>query len=222
MLSMTSDRGYKEIDFEFLIPEIVYTSTTCLNTQMAEPGAGFDSRGLGLRAQKKLLGKMSSKKIAMTFIDETTGRVLDNAHKLLKQYKESKKEADKILKYIIKSVVKVGILYKNDQFNRDELSLVDKFKQKFHSLAMTVVSFHQVDFTYDKAFMRKSLEECRQLLQSIIERHLTDKSKTRVDLVFHTFCEPEFLDAVFTNTSYKSLMDAIIDDLNALMDQGNL
>ena len=78
---------------------------------MAEPGAGFDSRGLGLRAQKKLLGKMSSKKIAMSFIDETTGRVLDNTHKVLKTYKDNKKDADKILKYIIKSVIKVGIMY---------------------------------------------------------------------------------------------------------------
>lgn len=189
---------------------------------MAEPGAGFDSRGLGLRAQKKLLGKMSSKKIAMTFIDETTGRVLDNAHKVLKQYKGNKKEADKILKYIIKSVVKVGILYKNDQFNRDELDQVAQFKVKFHSLAMTVVSFHQVDFTYDKTFLRTSLEECRQMLQAIIERHLTEKSKTRVDLVFHTFCESEFLDAVFTNAAYKPIMDAIVVDLNLLMDEGNL
>ncbi|XP_012939282.1 tumor necrosis factor alpha-induced protein 8 [Aplysia californica] len=189
---------------------------------MAEPGAGFDSRGLGLRAQKKLLGKMSSKKIAMTFIDETTGRLLDNAHKVLRQYKGNKKEADKLLKYIIKSVVKVGILYKNDQFNRDELSTVDQFKQKFHSLAMTVVSFHQVDFTYDKAFLRKNVEECRQLLQSIIERHLTDKSKSRVDLVFHTFYEPELLDAVFTSEEYKPLMDSIVEDLTKLMDEGNL
>ena len=79
---------------------------------MAEPGAGFDSRGLGLRAQKKLLGKMSSRKIAMSFIDETTGRVLDNTHKVLKTYKDNKKDADKVLKYIIKSVIKVnkGIL----------------------------------------------------------------------------------------------------------------
>lgn len=75
---------------------------------VAEPGAGFDSRGLGLKAQKKLLGKMSSKKIAMSFIDETTGRVLDCVHKVLKQYKGNKKEADKVLKYIIKSVVKVN------------------------------------------------------------------------------------------------------------------
>jgi hypothetical protein len=189
---------------------------------MAEPGAGFDSRGLGLRAQKKLLGKMSSKKIVMSFIDETTGRVLDSAHKLLKQYKGNRKEADKILKYIIKSVVKVGILYKNDQFNRDELNYVEQFKQKFHSMTMTVVSFHQVDFTYDRAFLRKSIEDCRQLLQAVIDRHLTDKSKLRVDLVFHTLCEPEFLDAVFTNDSYKPLMDSVVVDLNALMDDGSL
>ncbi|CAG5124329.1 unnamed protein product, partial [Candidula unifasciata] len=188
----------------------------------AEPGAGFDSRGLGLRAQKKLLGKMSSKKIAMSFIDETTGRLLDNAHRLLRQYKGSKKEADKLLKYIIKSVVKIGILYKNDQFNREELNNIDQFKQKFHALAMTVVSFHQVDFTYDKAFMRQSVEECRQLLQTIIERHLTDKSKSRVDLVFHTFYEPELLDAVFTDKTYKSLMESVVIDLNTLMDEGNL
>lgn len=70
--------------------------------------------------------------------------------------------------------------------------------------------------------MRQSVEECRQLLQSIIERHLTDKSKTRVDLVFQTFYDAELLDAVFTDKSFKSLMDSIVVDLNALMDEGNL
>ena len=78
---------------------------------MAEPGAGFDSRGLGLRAQKKLLGKMSSKKIAKAFIDETTGRVLDNTYRVLKEQKGNKKDAEKVLKYIIKTVVKVCCLF---------------------------------------------------------------------------------------------------------------
>ncbi|RUS79444.1 hypothetical protein EGW08_012785 [Elysia chlorotica] len=186
---------------------------------MAEPGAGFDSRGLGLRAQKKLLGKMSSKKIAMSFIDETTGRVLDNTHKVMKTYKDSKKDADKVLKYIIKAVIKLGIMYKNDQFNRDELNLVEQFKQKFHSLAMTFVSFYEVDFTYDRNFLRKNIEECRQLLQTIIERHSTDKTKGRVDLVFQTFCEPDLLDAIFTNETYKPFVDPIIKDLGTLMDE---
>jgi hypothetical protein len=189
---------------------------------MSEPGAGFDSRGLALRAQKRLLGKMASKKVAMTLIDDTTGKVLDSTHKILKQYTKGKKEADKLLKYIIKSLVKVGILFRNDQFNREELKHIEQFKEKFHSLAMTIVSFHEVDFTYDKTFLKNSLEECRQLLQMIIQRHLTDKSKSRVDLVFHTFSEPDLLDAAFTGESYKQLMQTIVTGLTTLMDEGNL
>ena len=188
----------------------------------SEPGAGFDSKGLGLKAQKKLLGKMSSKKIAKVFIDDTTARVLDNAHKVLKEFMATKKDADKILKYIIKTVVKVGILFKNDQFNAEELKTVQSFKQKFHFLSMTVVSFHTVDFTYDKAFLSSSIEECRQLLQSLINRHLTDKTKSRVDIVFDTFTDPKLMEAIFVDGMYKEYMDKITTDMNTLMEEGNL
>ena len=74
---------------------------------MTDPGVGFDSRGLALRAQKKLLGKMSNKKIARAFVDDTTGRILDNTYRMLKDQK-AKKDAEKLLKYIIKTVVKVS------------------------------------------------------------------------------------------------------------------
>lgn len=189
----------------------------------SEPGAGFDSKGLGLRAQKKLLGKMSSKKIAKVFIDDTTARVLDNAHKVLRDFMPSKKEADKILKYVIKTVVKIGILYRNDQFSADELKLAESFMQKFHSVAMTVVSFYTVDFTYDKGFLSHSVEECRQLLKDLISRHLTDKSKNRVDIVFQTFNNETLMDTIFTpDGKYKDYMDKITTDMNTLMEEGNL
>lgn len=189
----------------------------------SEPGAGFDSKGLGLRAQKKLLGKMSSKKIAKVFIDDTTARVLDNAHKVLRDFMPSKKEADKILKYVIKTVVKIGILYRNDQFSADELKLVESFKQKFHSVAMTVVSFYTVDFTYDKGFLSHSVEECRQLLKDLISRHLTDKSKNRVDIVFQAFNDETLMDTIFTpDGKYKDYMDKITTDMNTLMEEGSL
>nr|KAG5703098.1 hypothetical protein BaRGS_012160 [Batillaria attramentaria] len=186
-------------------------------------GAGFDSRGLGLRAQKKLLGKMSSKKIAKAFIDDTTGRVLDNTYRILKETKGNKKDAEKLLKYIIKTVVKVGILYKNDQFNADELKMIMTFKQKFNTLTMTVISFWEVDFTYDQKFCTTSIEECRQLLQNIVARHLTDKSKGRIDLIFNTFAEPDVLNAVFNREGNTGpLMDAIVQDLHKLIEEGSL
>lgn len=189
----------------------------------SEPGAGFDSKGLGLRAQKKLLGKMSSKKIAKVFIDDTTARVLDNAYRILKDYMPAKKDADKILKYVIKTVVKIGILYRNDQFNADELKIAESFKQKFHSVAMTVVSFYTVDFTYDKNFLSHSVEECRELLQQLVKRHLQDKSKSRIDIIFETFNDPTLMDIIFTSDGkYKDNMDKITTDMSTLMDEGNL
>ncbi|KAL8615945.1 hypothetical protein ACOMHN_034621 [Nucella lapillus] len=189
----------------------------------AEPGAGFDSRGLGLRAQKKMLGKMSSKKIAKAFIDDTTGRILDNTYRTLKAYKGNKKEAEKVLKNIIKIVIKVGILNKNDQFNSDELKLATDFKRKFNSLTMTVISFWEVEFTYDQKFVSSGIDECRQLLQDIVARHLTDKTKGRIDMVFNTFADPGFLNALFARQhNMGPFMDTIVEDLHKQIDEGNL
>lgn len=190
---------------------------------VAEPGAGFDAKGFGLRAQKKLLGKMSSKKIVKHFIDDSTSQVLDNTYKIMKAFTGDKKQAEKLLKYIIKTIIKVGILFRNDQFNASELQVVESFKSKFHSLVMTVVSFHEVDFTYDKPFLKSSIEECRQLLQSIIQRHLTDKSKGRVDTVFEFFEGEELMDALFNPSGpHKKEMDSITADMHKMMDEGNL
>ncbi|XP_048732642.1 tumor necrosis factor alpha-induced protein 8-like isoform X2 [Ostrea edulis] len=190
---------------------------------MAEPGAGFDAKGFGLRAQKKLLGKMSSKKIVKHFIDDTTSEVLDNAFKIMKDFTGDKKQAEKLLKYLIKTIIKVGILYRNDQFNAEELQVAETFKSKFHSLAMTVVSFHEVEFTYEKPFLKSSIDECRQLLQSLIQRHLTDKSKGRADTVFNFFTKDELMDALFNPSGpHKKEMDSITADMHKMMDDGNL
>ena len=117
----------------------------------------------------------------------------------------------------------MGILHKNDQFNSDELKLATAFKQKFNALTMTVISFWEVDFTYDQKFVSTSVDECRQLLQQIIARHLTDKTKGRVDMVFNTFADPEFLNAMFSKQgNIGPHMDAIIQDLHKLIDEGSL
>ncbi|XP_014783513.1 tumor necrosis factor alpha-induced protein 8 [Octopus bimaculoides] len=188
-----------------------------------DAGAGFDSRGLGLRVQKKLLGKMSNKKIAKIFVDETLAQVLDNMCRILKDYSSNKKEVEKILKYIIKTIVKIGILFRNDQFNQAELTKIEVFKQKFNNLAMTIISFCEVDFTYDRIFLQKNLEECRSLIQEIVNRHLTDKSKTRIDTVFRYFSDTDLLDELFSSSSkYKDQLNLIVADMHKMIDEGNL
>lgn len=105
----------------------------------------FDAQSVSLRAQKKLLGKMTSLRVVSTFIDETSGRLLDNLYRLGRDaHGGDKRSAEKVMRRIIKTVIKTGILFRNDQFSAEELSIADDFRKRFRTIAMTVVSFHQV------------------------------------------------------------------------------
>ena len=119
----------------------------------------LNSHSLALRVQKNIASKMSSKTVAKVFIDETTGRLLDNLYKLAKEHSKSKKEAEKLLKNIIKIIIKIGILYKNDQFNNEELKICDDFRNKFHFLTKSALSFYEVDYTFDKQHLSDSLKK---------------------------------------------------------------
>jgi hypothetical protein len=188
-----------------------------------EPGSNFNSQGLGLRAQKKILGKMASKKIAKAFIDDDAGALLDAVHVLARRELETEKEASKLLKNIIKIVIKLAVLYRNDQFNAEELALGEKFKGKFRQTAMTVVSFRDVEFSYDEAFLQKELEECETMLHQLIKRHLTEKSHGRVTMVFGFFRDAKLLDKVFTpGGEHWDLLNILVTRLNLLMEQNKL
>lgn len=43
----------------------------------------------------------------------------------------NKKEAERLVKNIIKIVIKIGILHRNNQFNADELKIAERFRSKF-------------------------------------------------------------------------------------------
>ncbi|XP_033107500.1 tumor necrosis factor alpha-induced protein 8-like protein [Anneissia japonica] len=192
-------------------------------TTMAD--SGFNSRGIGLRAQKKVLSKMATKKIAKAFIDDTMGELLDAGYQLCKDYivtikGGSKKEAEKVIKNIIKVTVKIGVLYKHDQFNQDELLIAEEFRKKFRSTIMTFVSFYEVDFSFDKNYLMKSLNECRDKLRRLVKRHLTEKSLNRIDHVFNFFADGEFLETVFeSDTKCRIHLNQIVKGFNKLLEE---
>ncbi|XP_029426781.1 tumor necrosis factor alpha-induced protein 8 isoform X3 [Rhinatrema bivittatum] len=183
----------------------------------------FNSKYLAIQAQKKILGKMASKSIATTLVDDTSSEVLDELYRVTKEYTQSKKEAEKIIKNLIKIIIKLAILYRNNQFNQDEIALMEKFKKKVHQLAMTVVSFYQVDFTFDRNVLSKLLNECRDMLHQIIQRHLTAKSHGRVNNVFDHFSDCEFLAALYNPFgSYKSHLEKLCEGVNKMLDEDNI
>ncbi|XP_018022954.1 tumor necrosis factor alpha-induced protein 8-like protein [Hyalella azteca] len=186
-------------------------------------GDSFKARDISIRAQKKLLGKMSNKSVAKTFIDERSASVLDNTYNLAKAYTGDKKEAEKLVKNIIKVVVKIGILARNDQFTADDIKCANKLRTKFSTIVKTIISFYEVDFTYDKNFLVNNITDCRDLLKALVKDHLTDKSVGRIDHVLDFFSNGAFLEEMFRKDSqYRPQMKVIIEDLNKAMDEGEL
>jgi transcription termination factor NusB len=186
--------------------------------------ASATAQSLGVRAQKKILSKLSSKSVAKVFIDETSGRILDNLHKLIRSYSGSKKEADKLLRSIIKTIVKIGILYKNDLFTEYELKFIEDFRHRFHSLSKAIVTFYEVDFTFDRLFLTRMCKECQDLTHRIISTHLTNKSHARMDYVFNYVSNLQFLEYCFnpSSTVNRAIIKEIVEDMHSLMDAGFL
>lgn len=166
---------------------------------------------------------MSTKGVAKTLVDDTTAELLDHLHKVAKLEYGNKKDAEKLVKYVVKIVVKIGILIRNDQFNAQELKLLEKFQQKFHNVIMTAISFHEVDFTYDRDFFSSQVQGLEDILQKVVERHLREKSQKKITLIFGFFKNGDFLDKLFTSGgSYKGEMTIITKLLNKLVEEGNI
>ncbi len=190
---------------------------------MAEAGTHVDSKNLALRFEKKIASKMSTKRVANFFIDDTMGDVLDNLSSMVKQYTGSKKDAEKVLKNIIKVTIKIGILYRNDQFNKEELALAENFRKKFRTLIMTFVSFYEVEFSFDSNYLTGLLDGCADMLTQLVQRHLRDKSVARIDHVFKFFSNSAFMETVFTSdTPLKPHLDKIMVGLNKLIEGGHI
>ncbi|XP_075457240.1 tumor necrosis factor alpha-induced protein 8 isoform X5 [Ascaphus truei] len=165
----------------------------------------------------------SSKYIATSLIDDTSGEVLDELYQVTKEYTQSKKDSEKVIKNLIKIVIKLAVLYRNNQFNQDEIAMMEKFKRKVHQLAMTVVSFHQVEYTFDRNVLSRLLNECRELLHEVIQRHLTAKSHGRVDNVFDHFSNCEFLAALYNPFGlYKHHLHRLCEGVNKMLDDDNI
>lgn len=88
---------------------------------------------------------------------------------------------------------------------------------------MAVISFYEVDFSFDLPYLQKSLDECHKLLKSVVQRHLTDKSIARIDEVFEFFGDNKLLDTAFKQESpYREVVGKIVADLNKAMDNGDI
>ncbi|XP_071382855.1 LOW QUALITY PROTEIN: tumor necrosis factor alpha-induced protein 8-like protein 2 [Centroberyx affinis] len=190
---------------------------------MAATWEGFSSKDLAMQAQKKLLSRMASKSVVQLFIDDTSSQILDELYRVSKEHSGNRTEAQKVVKDLIKVVVKVGVLFRHDRFSPEELSLAQEFRSKLHQGAMTAISFHEVEFTFDQVVMEELLTGCRDLLLKLVDKHLTPKSHGRIRHVFNHYSDPDLLSRLYEPTGplWPSLT-RICTGLNKLVEEGKL
>lgn len=86
---------------------------------------------------------------------------------------------------------------------------------------MIIVSFYDIDFSYDRNYLNNYLSKCREILKELTKRHLTDKTLSRIDKIFDFFSNPMFLDSVFVqqNTELTETLQILINGLKELLDK---
>lgn len=186
----------------------------------------FKASVVAFEVQKSFASKFfSNKTVAKSLIDDTSARLLDNLYLLLKVFTNNKEESKKTVRNIIKISVKVGMLQRGEKFSLEERDTLIRIQRTLRTIAMTLVSFYQVDHTYDRSFIIKYLGELESLLVSLINRHLTDKSVTRVEQIFSVVKTGDFLDSIYIpkkNQGMRDIMGRVVEDMNSCMEAGVL
>ncbi|XP_045445057.1 tumor necrosis factor alpha-induced protein 8-like protein 1 [Pipistrellus kuhlii] len=183
----------------------------------------FSTKSLALQAQKKLLSKVASKATVSALLDDTSSEVLDELYRATREFTRSRKEAQKVLKNLVKVAVKLGLLLRGGQLAGEELALLQRFRQGARRLAMTAVSFHQVDFTFDRRVLAAALLECRDLLQQAVGPHLSAKSHGRINHVFGHLADGDFLAVLYGPAEpYCSHRRRICEGLARMLDEDSI
>ena len=137
----------------------------------------------------------------------------------------NKKESEKTTQNIIKISVKIGLLLRGDKFSKEEREVMVKIQKTLHTVAMTMVSFFEVDHTYDKNFLVTNLTELETLLKKLITKHLTEKSVSRVEQIFGVVKTPDFLDNIYVpkkNQAMRDQMTLLVADIHKCLTSGVL
>ena len=75
------------------------------------------------------------------------------------------------------------MLLRGEKFTKEEKDSLLMIQKTLRTVAMTLISFYQVDHTFDRSFVIKYLTDLEVLLKTLIMRHLTEKSVSRVEQV---------------------------------------
>ncbi|KRZ73976.1 Tumor necrosis factor alpha-induced protein 8, partial [Trichinella papuae] len=152
---------------------------------------------MSIRIQKKLVSKMVSSNVARMLFTDRAIQFLDSLNSVLKAIFTSK-ESKKVIKNVIKITGKIYLLNHNNQFSNEEMASLEDFQKRFHRLFLAVISFHEVTYSYNRDYLSEKLNKLGNVLISIIDGHLSEKSKERIRSVVFYLTNEKFLDYLYS------------------------
>eukprot|EP00092_Neocalanus_flemingeri_P000461 GFUD01000490.1.p1 GENE.GFUD01000490.1~~GFUD01000490.1.p1 ORF type:complete len:193 (-),score=46.73 GFUD01000490.1:228-806(-) len=189
----------------------------------------FNARSVAYEVLKCFSNKFfSNKLVAMKLLEDTTAKLIDDVFLLLHAHTRDKRDPEKTTKNLIKISVKIGMLQRGGKFSLEEKDSLLLVQVNLKTVVKTLITFYQVDHTYDRSFLIKYLTELETLLTNLISPHLTEKSVGRVEQIFGVVKTEEFLDQIYQPKWFvlypemRQLMGQVVDDLIACLDAGTI
>ncbi|TGZ58485.1 hypothetical protein CRM22_009619 [Opisthorchis felineus] len=167
---------------------------------------------LTIRAQKHLVSRVICSQTSMKpLIGRTASRALKAYEVLLKLHIQATSEVKEIMRAIIKTIVKVGIVVKQHKLTDEQIQFARTARQNFRIIALTTISFTRVSYTYDRPYLDKVILDCQQTLKRCVTDLLSENSHDRIDLVFNRLRSPQLLDSIFSEQATKEQRQALVE-----------
>ncbi|EYC16975.1 hypothetical protein Y032_0032g2597 [Ancylostoma ceylanicum] len=174
----------------------VFGNKTNLVAEHQENEGDFSAASLSIKAQKKIASKLSTRKTTKLFLNEAVVRVFDGFYDILRTY-YNKKDSEKVVKNIIKLAVKMTLLSRNDMLSEADVVRLMKVQKQLHSLTLTIISFVQVRYSFERSHLIDLLKNMQSSLAPLVSLKLSDKSTRRLEHVIIHLTKVEFLDDLF-------------------------
>ena len=176
-------------------------------------------RRLALSAEKKMAGGLASKSsVRSATLDEDSALLLDNLSVFILEA-SGKEVAHEVKKNMVKIVVKVALLLKNDQLAKEEIEVLRSLRRKLVITVNMMITFEETPFTYDGEFLQESFQECRDLCVRVVAKHLTEKSVYRTKYVFDYFANPEVTQLLFCDPKFKKSQKNVVSSFKVVVDK---
>lgn len=183
--------------------------------------AEFKIKDFAISTQKKFAQKLATNAVIRnSLVDDSITEIFNLINKIIRLYLNDKKKSEKVMKDIIKIIVKLGVLQHN---NRLDQKLVGLANSKLRHAVLTMISFHEVEFTFDKKLAVMKMTTVKETISSLLTNgQVKEKTHARLANVMQTLGDPDFLHALYHNSKFSDLKAKLADLLNKAVDQGRI